>query len=270
MNDESGEKSKMSLDLITPQWPAPANVHAATTTRSGGVSPEPFDSLNMAGHVGDEVASVATNRQRLGEALLLPEKPHWLSQVHGTTVEKLDSGSIGMPEADASMTREPGCVCAVLTADCLPVLFCDRAGTKVAAAHAGWRGLAAGVLESTVEALGVPGDEILAWLGPAIGPQSFEVGEEVYQAFIGTGVEQNPEAAGAFVPSSNEGRWLADLYQLARIRLKNAGVTSVYGGDFCTFEDRERFYSFRRDGKTGRMASLIWLEAGERQKSKDK
>ena len=252
----------MSLDLIVPQWSAPANVHAATTTRAGGVSQEPFDSLNVAGHVGDEATSVATNRQRLAEALMLPEKPHWLSQVHGTGVVELDEGSIGLPEADASMTQEPGCVCAVLTADCLPVLFCDRAGTRVAAAHAGWRGLAAGVLESTIEALGVPGDEILAWLGPAIGPQFFEVGEEVYQAFV----ERNPEASSAFVPSiksadaGKKGHWLADLYQLARIRLKNAGVTSIYGGGFCTFEDRERFYSFRRDGETGRMASLIWLE----------
>jgi YfiH family protein len=256
------KNDKMSLDLIVPQWPAPANVHAATTTRSGGVSQSPFDSLNVAGHVGDEAVSVATNRQRLAVALLLPEKPHWLSQVHGTAVVKLDSGSIGLPEADASMTGELDCVCAVLTADCLPVLFCDRAGTKVAAAHAGWRGLAAGVLESTVEALGVPGDEILAWLGPAIGPQFFEVGEEVYQAFV----EQNAEASSAFVSSTasnKKGRWLADLYQLARIRLKNAGVTSVYGGDYCTFEDQERFYSFRRDGETGRMASLIWLEKPE-------
>lgn len=252
----------MSLELVVPQWPAPANVRAATTTRAGGVSQKPFDSLNMAGHVGDEVVSVATNRQRLAETLLLPEKPHWLSQVHGTGVVVLDDGSIGLPEADAGMTQEPGCVCAVLTADCLPVLFCDQAGTRVAAAHAGWRGLAAGVLESTVEVLGVPGDEVLAWLGPAIGPQFFEVGEEVYQAFV----EQNPEASSAFVPSAKstgadkKTRWLADLYQLARLRLKNAGVTSVYGGGFCTFEDQERFYSFRRDGKTGRMASMIWLE----------
>ena len=250
----------MSLDLITPEWPAPANIHAATSTRTGGVSREPFDSLNIGGHVGDEAGSVATNRQRLAEALLLPEKPHWLSQVHGTSVVSLDNGSIGLPEGDASMTQEPGCVCAVLTADCLPVLFCDRAGTRVAAAHAGWRGLAAGVLESTVKALGVPGDEILVWLGPAIGSQSFEVGEEVVQAFV----KQNPEAAGAFVPSGDanrEGHWLADLYQLARIRLKNNGVTSVFGGGLCTFDDKERFFSFRRDGETGRMASLIWMEA---------
>lgn len=253
------KSDKMSLEHITPQWPAPANVHAATSTRAGGVSREPFDSLNVGGHVGDGAVSVATNRQRLAEALLLPEKPHWLSQVHGTGVVSLDEGSIGLPEGDASMTREPGCVCAVLTADCLPVLFCDRAGTRVAVAHAGWRGLAAGLLESTVEALDVPGENILAWLGPAIGPQSFEVGEEVVQAFV----KQNPEATSAFVPSvdaDKKGRWLADLYQLARIRLNNAGVTSVFGGGFCTFEDQERFFSFRRDGETGRMASLIWME----------
>ena len=157
----------MSLDLVVPQWPAPANVFAVATTRVGGVSHEPFDSLNLAGHVGDEAASVATNRQRLAENLKLPESPHWLNQVHGTGVVKMGKGSTGLPEGDAGMTLEPGCVCAVLTADCLPVLFCDRAGTRVAAAHAGWRGLAAGVLESTVEALGVPGEEILAWLGPA-------------------------------------------------------------------------------------------------------
>lgn len=253
---------KMAMELIVPQWPAPAHVHAATSTRLGGVSREPFDSLNLGGHVGDEAESVATNRQRLAKTLLLPETPHWLSQVHGTGVEKLIKGSTGLPEADASMTREAGCVCAVLTADCLPVLLCDRSGTRVAAAHAGWRGLAAGVLESAVEAMDVPGGEILAWLGPAIGPQSFEVGEEVYQAFV----DQNPEATNAFAPSTRstdtdkKGLWLADLYQLARIRLNNAGVTSIYGGGFCTFEDQERFYSFRRDGKTGRMASLIWME----------
>jgi hypothetical protein len=210
----------------------------------------------MAGHVGDDAISVATNRQRLVEALSLPEMPHWLSQVHGTGVAVLDKGSIGLPEADAGMTREPGCVCVVLTADCLPVLFCDRAGTRVAAAHAGWRGLAAGVLESTVESLEVPGDELLAWLGPAIGPQSFEVGKEVYQAFV----DQDPETARAFRPSVlSTDHWFADLYQLARLRLARVGVTAVSGGEFCTYSDTERFYSFRRDGETGRMASLIWI-----------
>lgn len=266
-SDQRGQNDNMNLRLIVPQWPAPENVHAATSTRLGGVSQEPFASLNVAGHVGDDAASVAANRKRLGQALLLPEKPHWLSQVHGTGVVALDDGSIGLPEADASTTREPGCVCAVLTADCLPVLFCDRSGTRVAAAHAGWRGLAAGVLESTVEALGVPKGEILVWLGPAIGPQSFEVGEDVCQAFV----EQNPEAASAFVPlaaNAKEGHWLADLYQLARMRLAKVGVTSVYGGGFCTFKDQEQFYSFRRDGQTGRMASLIWMEPESNQISR--
>ena len=254
-----------SIELIVPDWPAPVNVHAATSTRCGGVSKNPFNGLNMGGHVGDNAASVAANRQRLGEVLSLPDNPHWLSQVHGTDVVKLDDGSIGLPEADASRTQQPGCVCAVLTADCLPVLFCDRAGTRVAAAHAGWRGLAAGVLESTVEVLGVPGNEILAWLGPAIGPQQFEVGEEVRQAFV----DQNPAAAAAFLLSDHteqtvdKVRWFADLYQLARIRLNNVGVTSIYGGGLCTYNDQERFYSFRRDGITGRMASLIWFQTEE-------
>jgi len=245
----------MSLELIFPDWPVPANVRAATTTRPGGVSEAPFDSLNMAGHVGDEPAAVAGNRKRVADKLSLPGSPHWLSQVHGTDVVDLDEGDIGLPEGDASMTRRIGCVCAVLTADCLPALFCDKAGTRVAAAHAGWRGLAAGVLEATVTSMDVAGEEIIAWLGPAIGPRSFEVGEEVYQVFV----DQDANAALAF-RVSRPGHWFADLYELARLRLKQAGVTAVYGGDFCTYEDRERFYSFRRDGKTGRMASLIWLQ----------
>lgn len=245
----------MTMELIYPQWKAPKNVHAATTTRMGGHSLPPFDTLNMAGHVGDEPLAVAANRQQVGEALLLPDTPHWLSQVHGTGVANLDLETSGMPEADASMTRKAGCVCAVLTADCLPVLFCDKAGSRVAAAHAGWRGLAAGVLEATVTSLDVPGEEVLAWMGPAIGPRSFEVGDEVYQAFV----KQDSETASAF-SLSKPGHWYADLYQLARFRLIKAGVTNVSGGGLCTFEDGKRFYSYRRDGKTGRMASLIWLE----------
>lgn len=246
----------MKPAMIAPQWPAPANVQAVTTTRQGGVSKHPFDSLNMAGHVGDDPAAVAANRRLIAESLSLPDEPWWLSQVHGTGVATIEKGGGGLPEADASMSREFGCVCAVLTADCLPVLFCDRAGTRVAAAHAGWRGLSAGVLEATVNVLAAPGDEILAWLGPAIGPRSFEVGEEVYQAFV----DQDAETAGSFVVSK-PGHWFADLYALARRRLASVGVTAVYGGGFCTFEDSERFYSFRRDGKTGRMASLIWLQS---------
>lgn len=245
----------MSVELIFPQWPAPGNVRAATTTRRGGTSLPPFDSLNMAGHVGDESTAVSANRQRVAEELSLPGSPHWLSQVHGIDVVDLDVDDSGLPEGDASITRQPGCVCAVLTADCLPVLFCDATGTRVAAAHAGWRGLAAGVLETTVAAMGIPGKEILAWLGPAIGPQSFEVGEEVYQAFVA----EDANTVSAF-RDSRPGHWFADLYQLARMRLNRAGVTAVYGGGYCTFEDRERFFSFRRDGKTGRMASLIWIQ----------
>ncbi|WP_455217044.1 peptidoglycan editing factor PgeF [Kaarinaea lacus] len=253
----------MSIELITPDWPAPGHVHAASTTRQGGSSQPPFDSLNMAGHVGDDPVMVAANRKKLAAQLSLPDSPHWLSQIHGTEVANLDLDTMGMPEADASMTRIPGCVCAVLTADCLPVLFCDRAGTRVAAAHAGWRGLAAGVLESTVESLGVPGDQVLAWMGPAIGPRSFEVGEEVYRAFV----DRDAGTAEAFSKSPQPGmkdRWYADLYQLARFRLNKVGVTEVSGGGLCTFEDAQRFYSFRRDGKTGRMASLIWMEPARR------
>jgi YfiH family protein len=245
----------MKPGLIIPQWPAPVNVQAATTTRQGGVSKPPFDSLNMAGHVGDDPAAVAANRRLVAQELSLPDKPWWLSQVHGTDVVTIDKGDGGLPEGDASMTQEAGCVCVVLTADCLPVLFCDRAGSRVAAAHAGWRGLSAGVLEATVNALAVPGNEIFAWMGPAIGPRSFEVGEEVYQAFV----DQDAKTAGSFVVS-RPGHWLADLYELARRRLASVGVTAVYGGRFCTFEEQKRFYSFRREGKTGRMASLIWLQ----------
>jgi len=245
----------MKPELIIPQWPAPANVRAATTTRRGGVSRPPFDSLNMAGHVGDDPAAVATNRQLVAQTLSLADEPWWLSQVHGTDVVTIERGYGGLPEADASLTQEPGCICVVLTADCLPVLFCDQAGSRVAAAHAGWRGLSAGVLEATVRKLAVPESEIIVWLGPAIGPRSFEVGEEVYRAFV----DQDADTAGSFVVS-RPGHWFADLYGLARRRLELVGVTAVYGGGLCTFEDRERFYSFRRDGKTGRMASLIWLQ----------
>jgi YfiH family protein len=246
----------VTIELIFPQWPAPGNVRAATTTRLGGASQPPFDSLNMAGHVGDEPVAVTANRNRVAEQLVLPDSPHWLSQVHGTVVADLDLGTIGIPEADGSITQRTNCVCAVLTADCLPVLFCDKAGTRVAAAHAGWRGLAAGILEATVASLGVPANELFAWLGPAIGPQSFEVGEEVYQAFI----EQDGDADSAF-SDSDPGHWYADLYQLARLRLNKIGLTDVFGGGFCTFTDGRRFYSYRRDGKTGRMASLIWLDS---------
>lgn len=241
--------------FILPDWPAPANVRAAVTTRAGGASRTPYDSFNLAAHVGDDPQAVAANRARLRELLKLPAEPVWLKQVHGVKVVNVASAE-NEPEADGGYTTKAGVVCAVLTADCLPVLLCDRAGTRVAALHAGWRGLAGGVIEAGVQALNVPGSELLAWLGPAIGPEAFEVGEDVRTAFV----QQDNAAQVAFRPQAN-GKYLANIYMLARQRLAALGVTAVYGGGYCTVRERERFYSYRRDGATGRMASLIWLAA---------
>ena len=241
---------------LTPGWPAPLRVRAVTTTRTGGVSTGPWATMNPADHVGDVAAAVAANRQRLASQLALPAAPRWLTQVHGTRVVEAGDTEAGV-EADAVVSRAPGEICAVLTADCLPVLFCDRAGREVAAAHAGWRGLAAGVLEQTVTRMQAPGRELLAWLGPAIGAGAYVVGEEVRAAFI----DHEVQAATAFRPAA-DGGWHADLYALARQRLHNCGVTAVYGGTLCTYSDRERFFSYRRDGVTGRMASLVWLDNG--------
>jgi polyphenol oxidase len=238
--------------MIVPDWPAPPRVKSGMTTREGGVSTAPWNSLNLGDHVGDDPVHVAANRARLRQQL--PAEPAWLKQVHSSRVVELERDP--NREADAALTRQAGQVCAVLTADCLPVLFCDRAGTVVAAAHAGWRGLAGGVLETTVAAMQVPPDEILAWMGAAIGPQAFEVGDDVRAAFVA----QHPQAAAAFVAQPTPGKWLADIYQLARIRLRHAGVQAIYGGGRCTFNEADSFYSYRRDGVTGRMASLIWLE----------
>jgi YfiH family protein len=240
--------------MISPDWPAPARVKGLMTTRQGGVSVAPWASLNLGDHVGDDPAHVAANRARLRRQL--PAEPDWLRQVHSARVVEL--GRDANLEADASFTRQKGRVCAILTADCLPALFCDRAGSVVAAAHAGWRGLADGVLEATVAAMAAPPGDILVWLGAAIGPCAFEVGNDVREAFV----SQFPQAADAFLahPASVHGKWLADIYQLARIRLKSIGVEAVYGGGRCTFTEAEHFYSYRRDGVTGRMASLIWLE----------
>jgi len=243
----------MAADLLIPDWPAPANVRSLQTLRTGGCSPAPWDSFNLGDHVGDELRRVAQNRAALRQHL--PAEPLWLRQVHGIAVA--DASMPGdASEADAAFVRQPGKVCAVMTADCLPVLFCDRAGTVVAAAHAGWRGLQAGVLEATIGKMGAPAGDLLAWLGPAIGPQAFEVGEEVRAAFVA----HDPLADDAFVPHG-AGKWLADIYRLARRRLTAAGLTSISGGDFCTVGDARRFFSYRRDGVTGRMASLIWLES---------
>lgn len=238
------------MNWLTPDWPAPASVRACVTTREGGVSEAPFDSLNLGDHVDDRPEAVAENRRRLTEHFSI--QPAWLQQVHGIAVVHADPGVVAT--ADASWTATPGIACAAMTADCLPALFCNRAGTRVAAAHAGWRGLAAGVLEATLDSLDVPADEVLVWLGPAIGPKAFEVGPEVREVFI----NQLPEAAEAFVPSNNAGKFMADIFLLARLRLAERGVTAVYGGGFCTVTD-PRFFSYRRASRTGRFASLVWL-----------
>lgn len=240
--------------MIQPDWPAPASVRAVFTLRSGGVSTGPFESLNLGIHVGDDPAAVAENRRRVREDLKLPTEPTWLTQVHGCRVLELDHDAATEP-ADGSVARSPRHVCAVQVADCLPVLFSTRTGSAVAAAHAGWRGLAAGVLEATVRALGAAPGQLLAWLGPAIGPEHFEVGEEVRAQLIA----HDPEAAEAFRPNPR-GRWQCDLYALARRRLRAAGVTSIHGGGWCTHAEPARFFSYRRDGQCGRMAALIWLQ----------
>lgn len=245
------------MRLIRANWNAPSQIHALTTTRLGGQSSAPYDGLNLGDHVADSPADVSANRQQLIQATGLKIAPQWLQQVHGVeVVEALSDGKVR--QADASFTAIPGQACIIMTADCLPVLFTNRAGTRVAAAHAGWRGLAGGVLEQTLKQF-EPGEEVLAWLGPAIGPLAFEVGAEVREAFV----SQHSQAEAAFKtsPTHPQDRFLADIYQLARIRLAAAGVTEVSGGDYCTFSDAENFFSYRRDGVTGRMASLIWIES---------
>lgn len=242
------------VGILIPDWPAPSNVRAYSTNRLGGVSLVPYHSLNLGDHVGDSEEAVKQNRQYIQQQLSLPSSPVWLQQVHGSWVHRLSDASVGVIEADASFSDKQGMVCVVMTADCLPLLICNRAGTVVAAVHAGWRGLCDGVIESTIRRLGCLAEELLVWLGPAIGPQAFEVGQEVYDAFVA----KDPQAAEAFSPKGR-GYWLASLYLLARQRLHGLGVHHVYGGDFCTYSQHELFFSYRRDGVTGRMASLIWL-----------
>ncbi|MDP1613009.1 MAG: peptidoglycan editing factor PgeF [Sulfuritalea sp.] len=239
-------------DFFVPDWPAPPGVRALATTRRGGFSAAPWDSFNLGDHVGDAPQAVAANRALLRREL--PAEPLWLSQVHGTRCVDAAMAAVGI-EADASFTRKRGVVCAVLTADCMPVLLCDERASVVAVAHAGWRGLAAGVIEATVGAMAVPGERLMAWLGPAIGAQAFEVGDEVRQAFVA----RDPLAASAFVACA-DGKWLCDICRLARQRLDALGIRRAVSADSCTVGDAEAFYSFRRDGVTGRMASLIWLE----------
>ena len=238
--------------LIVPDWPAPATVRSLQTTRAGGISRAPYDSLNLGDHVGDAPLAVERNRMLLNG--LLPSEPVWLNQVHGTTVANADSASC-LPQADACIARHRAAVCVVMTADCLPVLLCDTQGSVVGVAHAGWKGLAAGVIEATVKSMDVAPETVMAWLGPAISQDAFEVGEEVRAAFVAV----QPQAASAFVAGQG-GKWFADLYTLARLRLNALGITRVYGGGSCTFREREQYYSYRRDGATGRMGTFIWLE----------
>lgn len=241
--------------FIVPDWDAPKHVKAVVSTRHGGVSIPPYDALNLGDHVGDCYEHVLANRQYVVDQLQLPTEPFWLKQVHGVHVADLDQSP--NCEADASLTRQIGIVSAVMTADCLPVLFCNKAGTVVASAHAGWRGLQAGVLEATIAAMNVDAAQLLAWMGPAIGANAFEVGDEVRAAFC----EQQPHATLAFKPSVHSGKWMADLFMLARQRMQAAGLTQVYGGGVCTVENESQFYSYRRDKITGRMASLVWMDA---------
>jgi hypothetical protein len=255
-------QSVAAVDFLQPDWPAPANVRALSTSR--GLAQQPpfggsdgvYAGLNLGTHVGDKPEAVAANRQLLQQFCGLRYQPAWLNQIHGTTVVDLDSWQGGLTDADASVTTTEGLAAVVMTADCLPVLFCDKAGSRVAAAHAGWRGLCDGVLETTLEHFPEP-SAVLAWLGPAIGPLNFEVGSEVRAAFIA----HSAQAAEAFSPSANSGKYLADIYLLARQRLQAVGVTAIYGGEYCTVADPQRFFSYRRDGQTGRQASLIWLSS---------
>lgn len=245
---------RQSPGFLMPDWPAPSNVHALVTLRTGGYSMGPYTSFNLAAHTGDDPETVSKNRELLRTCFRLPSEPVWLQQVHGNRMIGADSDT-GCTEADGSWTRVPGMVCAVMTADCLPVLICNQKGSMVAAAHAGWRGLHRGIVTNAVSMFKSDPAELIVWLGPAIGPQAFEVGAEVVRSFT----ESNPGNESAF-KKTDDRHWLCDLYALARLELASLGVTTVYGGNQCTYTDELRFYSYRRDSVTGRMASIIWLE----------
>jgi len=242
-----------SAHVIVPQWPAPENVQALSTTRAGGFSQGVYHSNNFGTHVGDDAEAVEKNRQQLMDNFQLPSVPVWMNQVHSQQALAFENAAGA--KADACYSLNSGEVCVVMTADCLPVLMTNRQGTRVAAAHAGWRGLLDGILENTVAKLECPAEQLLVWLGPAIGPKAFEVGDDVRNAFI----QKNAASIDAF-QALNAGKWLADIYHLARQRLIACGVNQIFGGEFCTFNDSDRFFSYRRDGVCGRMASLIWLD----------
>lgn len=248
----------VTAPFFEPDWPAPANVKAISTLRSGGASEAPFHSLNLGLHVGDVAATVLANRQRLQALSAMPQSVAWLEQVHGNHVIELGARTHfhQPPTADASYTCTTGAVCIVMTADCLPLLLCDRQGTQVAAIHAGWRGLQAGIIEETVSRFQCPAKQLLVWLGPAISQAAFEVGSEVRAAFVA----EQAAAEGAFI-AAQQGKFFADIYQLARLRLQALGIEAIFGGDRCTYSEPAEFFSYRRDGQTGRQASAIWLQA---------
>lgn len=244
----------MQKCYITPDWPAPNNVKALVTTRNTGVSNHPYKSFNLALHVGDNPAHVLENRHKLQQLTGAQLRFQWLNQVHGNKIIQA-APSCGEQTADAIYTHKSEMVCAVLTADCLPVFFCDSQGSQVALAHAGWRGLATGILENTIDTFSIPTSDLLVWLGPAIGPQKFEVGDDVRNTYLSI----SKEFSKAFLPIKH-GYWYADIYMLATIKLNMCGVEAIYGGKYCTFTDQNLFYSYRKEGVTGRMASLIWMD----------
>lgn len=254
----------LTPELITPDWPAPSRVRSAITTRKGGISLPPWHSFNLGDHVGDKLEHVATNRARLREILKLDTDPCWLQQVHGTTVVELNGAADRDITADGAWSQTPGQVCAVMTADCLPVLLCNVQGTRVAAVHCGWRGLASGILRESLECLEQKSCDLMAYLGPAIGSVAFEIGEEVIQAFVDNSINSvhRSRLSMHFTPGA-PGKAFADIYGLATEELRALGVRQIFGGGRCTFSEEETFFSYRRDGVTGRMVSLIWVDTGD-------
>ncbi|MGR5059768.1 peptidoglycan editing factor PgeF [Vibrio rotiferianus] len=241
------------MKTILPNWPAPKNVKAFASTRVGGFSSAPYQGLNLGAHVGDDPSIVEKNRAWLAQQADMPSAPIWLNQTHSTVVAQVSAPTTQVLEADGVFTSASNVVCSAMTADCLPVLLTNTQGTQVAAVHAGWRGLANGIVENALELFS---GEVMAWLGPAIGPQAFEVGEDVLQAFV----DFDSQAHQAFTPRDVEGKWLADMSKLATLRLNKLGITQVFDSGLCTFQDKEDFYSYRRDGVTGRQATFIWIE----------
>lgn len=244
---------RKALEFITPDWTMPDHIQAYTTTRKGGISSTPYDSLNLANHVNDAAENVEKNRKTLATALKLPTSPLWLQQTHSTEVINSQDWYEGI-EADAIYCNQINHICAIMTADCLPLLLSNESGTEVAAIHAGWRGLADGIIEKTIAQFDDAAEHIYAWLGPAIGPEKFEVGQDVYETFL----SHDPMAEVAF-QATDDSHFLADIYQLARLRLRQHGISRLSGGHYCTMTDASRFFSYRRDGETGRMVSLIWI-----------